>query len=163
MRSIMISKSRGCSVSAENTIALRQLAKAFRASPASPVGFVFDDVGRLGAEAWSQFARETPASSGTILLGSVREFILRERARAKEIRVAPDAEVAERMWRSLHAANQTKWEGWAEPWATSSSRKSETSVYRGVERRNNEDIMDHIICGPAMRRPLTRAGPRPPR
>lgn len=109
-------------LSAENTIALRQLAKSFRASPDSPVGFVFDDVGRLGAEAWSQFARETPASSGTILLGSVREedvFILRERARATEIRVTPDAEVAERMWRSLHAANQTKWEGWAEPWAMS--------------------------------------------
>lgn len=109
-------------LSAENTIALRQLAKTFRASPYSPVGFVFDDVGRLGADAWSQLARETPASSGTILLGSVREedvFILHERARAIEIRVTPDAEVAERMWRSLRAANQTNWEGWAEPWAMS--------------------------------------------
>lgn len=109
-------------LTAEDVPVLRRLALTFRANAASPIGFVLDDVGRLGPEAWSQLARETPAQSGVVLLASVREedvFVLTERGRASEIRPHPDDELAERMWQALRDAGQTKWDGWLEPWRQS--------------------------------------------
>ncbi len=109
-------------LTAEDVPVLRRLAQTFRANDASPIGFVLDDVGRLGPEAWSQLARETPAQSGVVLLGSVREedvFVLTERGRASEIRPDPDDELAERMWQALRDAGQTGWGGWLEPWQQS--------------------------------------------
>ncbi len=101
---------------------LVRLARALRAAPATPVGFIFDDVGGDLRGVWDAISRLTPASSGTVLLGSVREedlFQLETRSRFAEVRANPDDGVAERLWTELREAGRTDWPGWREPWALS--------------------------------------------
>ncbi|RON15621.1 hypothetical protein BK662_12830 [Pseudomonas frederiksbergensis] len=101
---------------------LTRLARALRASPAAPVGFVLDDVGRGGGGLWDALIREAGAGSGILLLGSIREedvFILNSRSRAREIRPSVEDAVAERIWRRLSDQGQTCWAGWREPWGRS--------------------------------------------
>ncbi|WP_143496895.1 hypothetical protein [Pseudomonas sp. Irchel s3a18] len=101
---------------------LGRLARALRASPAAPVGFVLDDVGRGGADLWDALIREAGAGSGILLLGSIREedvFTLTSRSRAREIRPFVEEAVAERIWRRLSDQGQTCWAGWREPWSRS--------------------------------------------
>lgn len=50
-----------------------RLARSFRASAASPVGFVLDDVGRGLNALWDGLVREIDRASGILLLGSMRE------------------------------------------------------------------------------------------
>lgn len=98
---------------------LPRLARALRAHPAAPVGFVFDDVGGELRAAWDAMARLTPPASGTLLLGSIREedlFLLETRPRAAEIRAEADDALAERLWNELRERGQTVWAGWREPW-----------------------------------------------
>ncbi len=101
---------------------LVRLARAFRASPAAPVGFVLDDLGRGRADLWDALIREAGAGSGILLLGSIREedvFTLTSRSRAREIRPSVEEAVAERIWRRLSDQGQTCWAGWREPWSQS--------------------------------------------
>lgn len=101
---------------------LLRLARALRAAPATPVGFIFDDVGGDLRGVWDAISRLTPAASGTVLLGSVREedlFQLETRSRFAEVRADPDDGVAERLWTELREAGRTDWPGWREPWAQS--------------------------------------------
>lgn len=105
-----------------DTHVLIRLARALRASPAAPVGFVLDDVGRGLGDLWDGLIRGAGLKSGILLLGSVREedlFLLPSRARAREIRPTVDGAIAERVWRSLWDRGQTSWAGWREPWARS--------------------------------------------
>jgi len=101
---------------------LIRLMRALRASTRSPVGFIFDDVGRGLAAGWDTLVRETAVGAGLVMLGSIREedvFLLSARARAAEIRRQGDEDLAERIWAGLRAQRQTAWEGWREPWARS--------------------------------------------
>ena len=106
-------------VDASDMPSIRQLVRAMRASEASPVGFVMDDVGLRGCEAWDTLLREIIAVPGIVMLGSIREediFLIAERSRAVEVRADPDDELAERLWNELREAGRTLWEGWLEPW-----------------------------------------------
>lgn len=98
---------------------LPRLARALRADPAAPVGFIFDDVGGELRAGWDALVRLTPPASGTVLLGSIREedlFQLETRAKTVEIRATADDALAERLWRELGERGQTAWAGWREPW-----------------------------------------------
>ncbi len=102
--------------------ALRQLIRAMRPSETSPIGFVIDDVGRQGPEAWTAFLKEIGSLPGVLLLGSIREediFLVAERARATEIRADADDALAERLWCELKTSQDTEWPGWREPWKLS--------------------------------------------
>lgn len=109
-------------LSAADIPSLRQLIRTFRASEDCPLGFVMDDIGRNGAESWGALLKEVMSVPGVVLLGSIREedvTLIAERARAAEIRAAPDDELAERLWRELREARKTNWVGWREPWKMS--------------------------------------------
>lgn len=98
---------------------LRQLVRALRANPDSPVGFVVDDIGRRGAEGWDALTLEFAAVPGVVLLGSIREedlFLLQGRARAAEVRAEPDKDLARRIFDELKRSGRTEWAGWQEPW-----------------------------------------------
>lgn len=99
-----------------------RLARALRASPSAPVGFVIDDLGRGLSGLWDEVIRESGPGSGILLLGSIREedvFLLPSRSRAREIRATVEEVVAERIWRQLLDQGQTSWAGWREPWQRS--------------------------------------------
>jgi hypothetical protein len=102
--------------------ALRQLVRALRANPDSPVGFVVDDIGRRGAEGWDALTLEFAAVPGVVLLGSIREedlFLLQGRSRAAEVRAEPDKDFARRIFEELRRTGLTEWAGWQEPWTRS--------------------------------------------
>ncbi|MEI9412729.1 hypothetical protein [Mesorhizobium salmacidum] len=102
--------------------ALRQLVRTLRANPDSPVGFVVDDVGRRGAEAWDALTLEFAGVPGVVLLGSIREedlFLVHGRSRVAEVRAEPDDDFARRIFEELKRAGLTDWVGWQEPWARS--------------------------------------------
>jgi len=99
-----------------------RLAHALRATPAAPIGFVVDDVGRGLSDLWDGLIRESAAGSGILILGSIREedlLPLSSRSRAREIRPAVGEAVAERIWRRLSERHMTSWAGWREPWMRS--------------------------------------------
>lgn len=99
-----------------------RLAQALRASPAAPLGFILDDVGRGGSSLWDSLSKEVGGGSGILLLGSIREedvFMLTARARAKEVRPPVEEAVAERIWHRLRDQDRTSWVGWREPWERS--------------------------------------------
>ncbi|SDL10933.1 hypothetical protein SAMN05216189_10714 [Pseudomonas delhiensis] len=99
-----------------------RLAQALRASPAAPLGFILDDVGRGGSSLWDGLSKEVGSGSGILLLGSIREedvFMLTARASAKEVRPPVEEAVAERIWRRLLDQGRTSWVGWREPWERS--------------------------------------------
>ncbi|WP_218139152.1 hypothetical protein [Paracoccus alkenifer] len=102
--------------------ALRQLVRALRATPDSPVGFVVDDIGRRGTEGWDALTLEFAAVPGAVLLGSIREedlFLLQGRSRAVEVRAEPDNDLACRIFEELKRAGRTEWTSWQEPWERS--------------------------------------------
>jgi len=98
------------------------LARSFRASSTSPVGFVFDDVGHGLHALWDGMVREIDRASGILLLGSIREedvFLLGSRSKAIEVRPIVDNAIAECVWKQLKDQGQTSWAGWKEPWLLS--------------------------------------------
>ncbi len=98
---------------------LIQLARARRASPEAPVGFIIDDVGRGFTEGWTTLASEIDRTPGLLLLASVREedrYPLADVRRASQIKVVGDETLAERVWLELRERRQTSWQGWKEPW-----------------------------------------------
>ncbi|KQM32220.1 hypothetical protein ASF03_12030 [Rhizobium sp. Leaf68] len=128
---------------------LRQLVRTFRASEDSPLGFVMDDVGRNGPESWGALLKEAMSVPGVVLLGSVREedvTLIAERARAAEIRAAPDNELAERLWRELREAEKTNWMGWREPWKMSDGLLLEYVHILTRGQRMHELLADQVAA-----------------
>ncbi len=128
---------------------LRQLARTFRASEDSPLGFVMDDVGRNGPESWGALLKEAMSVPGVVLLGSVREedvTLIAERARAVEIRAEPDDELAERLWRELREAEKTNWAGWREPWKMSDGLLLEYVHILTRGQRMHELLADQVAA-----------------
>lgn len=107
---------RGAATDAHSLI---QLARLLRASPASPVGFVVDDVGRGFADLWDVLAGDAVGGSGLVILGSIREedvFLPPSRSRSPEIRPVAEEAVAERIWLRLREQGETASPGWREAW-----------------------------------------------
>ncbi|WP_244491112.1 hypothetical protein [Paramesorhizobium deserti] len=136
-------------LSAADIPSLRQLVRTFRASEDSPLGFVMDDVGRNGPESWGALLKEAMSVPGVVLLGSVREedvTLIAERARAAEIRVDPDDELAERLWRELREAEKTNWAGWREPWKMSDGLLLEYVHILTRGQRMHELLADQVAA-----------------
>lgn len=136
-------------LSATDIPSLRQLARSFRASEDSPLGFVMDDVGRNGPESWGALLKEMMSVPGVVLLGSVREedvTLIAERARAVEIRADPDDELAERLWRELRKTEKTNWAGWREPWKMSDGLILEYVHILTRGQRMHELLADQVIA-----------------
>ncbi|WP_422346016.1 hypothetical protein [Parasphingorhabdus sp.] len=127
--------------------ALRQLIRTMRASEASPIGFVMDDVGRQGPESWTAFLKEITSLPGVLLLGSIREediFLVAERSRASEIRADADNELAERLWLELKESQNTEYPGWLEPWKISNGLLLEYVHILTRGKRLNEVLADQV-------------------
>lgn len=150
---------------------LIQLARARRASPESPVGFIIDDVGRGFTEGWTTLALEVDRTPGILLLASVREedrYPLADVRRASQIKVVGDEALAERVWLELRERRQTSWQGWKEPWElaaghlleythvlTQGQRLSETLHAQVAQRMNDPlrhselDLLRVVSCANA--------------
>ncbi|MCY4441175.1 MAG: hypothetical protein OXE53_13315 [Deltaproteobacteria bacterium] len=128
---------------------VRRLVRTFRASKDSPVGFVMDDVGRNGTESWGALLKEVMSVPSVVMLGSVREedvTLIAERARAAEVRVDPDDELAERLWRELRDTGKTGWAGWREPWRFSKGLLLEYVHILTRGRRMQELLSDQVAA-----------------
>ena len=131
---------------------VRQLMRTFRASKDSPVGFVMDDVGRIGPETWGGLLREAAAVHGVVVLGSIREedvALIAERARVAEVRAEADDELARRLWQELRDGGKTEWPGWREPWNASNGLLLEY-VHVLTEGRRMEDVLRDQVAARAL-------------
>ena len=136
-------------ISVSDIPAVRQLIRTFRATEGSPLGFIMDDIGRNGPEAWGALLKEIMPVPGVVMLGSVREedvTLIAERARAIEVRADPDEELAARLWRQLGEAEKTHWAGWREPWELSNGLLLEYVHILTRGRRMEELLSDQIAA-----------------
>lgn len=136
-------------VDSRDLTALRQLFRALRAGPGSPIGLVVDDIGRRGAEGWDVLTRELAAIPGALLLGSIREedlFLLDGRARAAEVRAEPDPDLAERLYDELKRIGRTDWSGWREPWTRSQGLVLEYVHILSAGQRFAETLADQVAA-----------------
>ena len=127
--------------------ALRQLVRALRANPDSPVGFVVDDIGRRGAEGWDALTLDFAAVPGVVLLGSIREedlFLLQGRARVAEVRAEPDTGLARRIFEELKSKGLTNWVAWHEPWTRSQGLILEYVHILAVGRRFRDTLAGQV-------------------
>lgn len=102
----------------DGPVALDRLTRSLVASVASPVGFVLDDVGRLGPEGWDRLLEEVRPRPGVVLLGTCREEDIHEVRTLPDVGlVRPELEppLAKEIWSRLHVGGATSWKGWAEP------------------------------------------------
>ena len=128
---------------------IRQLMRTFRASKDSPVGFVMDDVGRIGQETWGALVREAASVPGVVVLGSIREedvVLIADRARVAEVRAEPDDELARRLWQELRDRGKTEWPGWREPWNASNGLLLEYVHVLTQGRRMEQVLRDQVAA-----------------
>lgn len=98
--------------------AIDRLTRSLAASAASPVGFVVDDIGRLGPPAWDGLVEEFRHRPGVLMLGTCREEDVHDLTTLPDVtvmrpRLGPA--LAEEIWQRLRAAGETSWPAWAEP------------------------------------------------
>ncbi|MER8855619.1 hypothetical protein NKH94_29235 [Mesorhizobium australicum] len=138
---------------------LVQLARLLDASPARPVGFVIDDVGRTGAAGWDMLVSEVQAIAGLLVLGSVREediFLLGTAATTPTVRPHLDEPLAERLWVALSAQGEVAFSHWVEPFEDSKGllleythllskgQRLEQTLTEQVRRRLSENRNDEL-------------------
>ncbi len=138
---------------------LAQLARVLDASPTRPVGFVVDDIGRLGAAGWDAMVTEVEAIPGLLLLGSIREedvFLLGTASTTPVIRPHLDEALAQRLWSALSAEGDVAFAHWVEPFEESrgllleythlltKGRRLEQTLAEQVRRRLAENRMDEL-------------------
>lgn len=98
--------------------AIDRLARALEPSVSAPVGFVVDDVGRVGSAAWDALIDELAHRPGVVALGTTRELDLADLRRLTDVgvrRVGLDDALAEELWQQLSDRGDTDWVGWREP------------------------------------------------
>lgn len=96
---------------------LVRYAAALRATEYAPVGFLIDDIGRLGSTLWDELAREARHRPGILLLGTTREEdldLLEEAPESIVLRPRLSAALAEALWSHLLAQGETAVPGWRE-------------------------------------------------
>lgn len=94
----------------------------FEAYATVPLGLAIDDVGRGGVEAWAQLRDRCRRHEQAVLIGSIRSediAVIPSRHSLAEYEAKPDQSLAQQLWRRLRDREQTRWAGWAEPWAQS--------------------------------------------
>ena len=108
--------------SSDQVTALVRLARALMPTEHAPVGFVVDNVGRPGTEAWDALVEEVAAVPHAFLLGAAREedlFIVRTLPRVQVVRLQMDERLASEVFGKLRARGQTQWQHWREPYEQS--------------------------------------------
>jgi hypothetical protein len=99
-----------------------ELASFFEAYKNIAVGFVVDDIGRTGVEAWKALRLHCRAHTQAVMIGSIRSedaALLPARHLIAEIDASADSQLASTLWARLRERDQTKWPGWIEPWKQS--------------------------------------------
>jgi hypothetical protein len=107
---------------ADDVASLARLARALCPSDRAPVGFVVDNVGQVGTEAWDSLVQELSMLPGTWALGAAREedlFLIRTLPRLRVVRPQLTDELAEAIYAQLQARQQTVWRHWREPFEQS--------------------------------------------
>lgn len=95
-----------------------RMARTLGACAERPIGFVVDDIGRLGTARWDAVIHEFTNRPGIVVLGAIREDGLRSVTTLTDVGVVrpkADEQFAEALWSMLSERAGTTWEGWREP------------------------------------------------
>jgi len=126
---------------------LLDLARAIEASPARPVGFVLDDVGRNLADGWDALREQAANVPGVLLLGTVREedlHLVTDLTPTALVRPLLDEEVAQRIWTALRSERDLAYVGWREPFDLSGGLTLEYVHMLTSGQRLQETLDDQV-------------------
>lgn len=115
-REAMWYRVRTCSTP-EDVAMLTRLARGLMPTQATPIGFVVDNVGRPGVEAWDELVAECSLIPGVLLVGASREedlFLVSSLAEIQVVRLSMDEGLAEGIWRELRGRGKTPLPHWIE-------------------------------------------------
>lgn len=127
--------------------AIIRFVRARHPTETSPIGLAFDDIGSANHELWDVLVRELRGMSAVYFLGSMRRedvSLLANQADTELIAVSLDEELAESVWRRLHAEEQTSWEHWVEPFEQSGGLMLEY-VHVLTEGRRLQAVIDEQV------------------
>jgi hypothetical protein len=133
--------------SESDVINILRLADTYKATEVMPVGFIIDDVGRKRNRLWNSISEEICTKPNIFLLGSLREediFLIEKRDPSIEIRISPDAELAERIWKELTQRGQSSSPGWREAWNNSNGLLLEYVHILTQGRRMKDLLSDQV-------------------
>lgn len=119
----------------------------FEAYAGFDVGFVIDDIGRGGIDAWTDLRHHCQAHPRAVMLGSIRSedvVLLPARHAIAEIDVVPDQQLAEALWRKLRELGHTNWAGWIEPWNLSNGLLLEYGHILAAGARLERVVLDQV-------------------
>lgn len=111
------------------------------------IGFVIDDIGRGGVEAWNSLRLYCRTHARAVIIGSIRSedaALLSARHTIVEICTDVDDQLAHALWVRLRERGQTRWPGWSEPWAQSQGLLLEYGHLLTAGARLTTVILDQI-------------------
>ena len=101
---------------------LIRLARAYRATPETPVGFLVDAAGTDALDGWARLRAEAAAVPGVLLVGTARSedlFTLGDLSGCATVTLRLDKSAAETIFKGLERRGATKVAHWAEAFANS--------------------------------------------
>jgi hypothetical protein len=111
------------------------------------IGFVVDDIGRGGVEAWSLLHARCRIHTRAVMIGSIRSedaSLLPNRHTIAEITIGVNQRLARALWMRLRERGQTTWPGWSEPWSQSQGLLLEYGHILTAKARLGAVILDQV-------------------
>lgn len=111
------------------------------------IGFVVDDIGRGGVEAWSALRLHSAPHTQAVMIGSIRSedaALLPARHTIAEVETGADSQLARALWMRLRERGQTRWPGWNEPWSQSQGLLLEYGHILTAGARLDTVILDQV-------------------
>lgn len=108
--------------SAQFADAIIRFVRSRRPKKGSPIGLIFDDVGKSNSNLWDILANEFRSLPDVYILGSVRNedmALIINRSDTDFYRIRLDAKLAQSIWEILVKQGQTNWTFWREPFEES--------------------------------------------
>ncbi len=126
---------------------LLNLARAFEASPKSPVGFLVDDAGARGSIGWDYLRTEAAAVPGVLLIATARSEDLKtlgDISNCGIVEVKLDETAAEVIFDGLSRRNATNFSHWQEAFETSRGLTLEFTHILTRGRRLGEVLSEQV-------------------
>ena len=136
---------------------LTRLARGLMPTQATPIGFVVDNVGRPGVEAWDELVAECSLIPGVLLVGASREedlFLVSSLAEIQVVRLSMDEGLAEGIWKELRGRDKTRLPHWIEAFTHSGGLLLEYMHILSAGTRLQDIVADQVRVRRAENRDL---------
>ena len=134
-------------LSAENVPEIIRLARAYRVSPHSPVGFLVDSAGTGDFAGWERLRAKAAQVPGIVLVATAREedlAVLGDLAECATVAVTLDENTAEAIYKGLASAGKTEQAHWLEAFENADGLTLEFAYLLTKGKRLRDVIDDQV-------------------